>query len=80
MKPNIHLSAATGFLLISSARFWGQPGELSLSVWCFPFARMNNLQSVLNVLGAEHIFVPFSTLYINFKLKLHLAIFSDNLP
>ena len=26
---------------------------------------MNNLQVVLNILGAEHIFVPFTTLYIN---------------
>ena len=44
----------------------GQLGELSLFVFCFPFAHIKNLQLVLNILGAEHIFVPFTTLYINF--------------
>ena len=50
-----------------SARFWGQPGEVSLFVLCFHVAHMNNLQFVLNILGAEHIFVPFTALYIKFR-------------
>ena len=50
-----------------SAGFWGQPGELSLFVLCFPFAHINNLQLVLIILGAEHIFVPLTTLNINFR-------------
>ena len=45
--------------------FWGQQGELYLFVLCFPFAHMNILQLVSNILGAEHIFVPFTALYIN---------------
>ena len=52
------------FPLLCSARFWGQPGELSLFVLFFPFAQMNNLQLVLNILEAEHMFVPFTALYI----------------
>ena len=53
------------FPLLCSARFWGQPGELSLFVLCFPIAHTNNLQLVLNILGAEDIFVRFTALYIN---------------
>ena len=52
----------------------GQPCELSLYVLCFSFALMNNLQLDLNIPGAEHIFVPFTTLYISFRTdasKLH---------
>ena len=45
----------------------GQLGELSLFVLCFPFAHMNNLQLVLNILGTEYIFVPFTDLYINYS-------------
>ena len=32
------------FPLLCSARFWGQPGEISLFVSCFSFAHTNNLQ------------------------------------
>ena len=34
------------FQLRCSVRFWGQPGEISLFVSCFPFAHTNNLQLV----------------------------------
>ena len=34
------------FLLLCSARFWGQPGEISRFVSCFSFAQKNNFQSV----------------------------------
>ena len=34
------------FPLLCSARFWGQPGEISLFVSCFSFAHTNNLQLV----------------------------------
>ena len=34
---------------------------------CFAFAHMNNLRLDLNILGAEHIFVLFTALYINFR-------------
>ena len=48
-------------------RFWGQPSKLSLFVvLCFSFAHMNNLQFLLNILGAENIFVPVNAPYINF--------------
>ena len=55
------------FSLLCSARFWGQPGELFLFVLCFPFAHMNNLHLVLNILRTEHIFVLFTALYIKFR-------------
>ena len=32
---------------------------------------MNNFQLVLNILGAEHIFVPFTALYINFRTDVN---------
>ena len=38
-----------------------------LFVSCFAFAHMNNLQLVLIILGAEHIFIPFTTVNINFR-------------
>ena len=53
--------------IVSAALFWGQPGEIFLFVLSSPFTHMNKLQSVLNVLGTEHIFEPFITLYKNFR-------------
>ena len=60
-----------------SPQFWGQPGELSLFVLCFPFAHMNNLLSVLKILQAEHIFVPFTILYITFRTDATNFIFDS---
>ena len=53
--------------IVSGALFWGQPGEICLFVLSPPFTHMNKLQSVLNILGTEHNFVPFTALYINFR-------------
>ena len=50
--------------IVSDALFWGQQGEIHLFVLCFRLAHTNNLQSVLNILGTEHTFVPFTALYI----------------
>ena len=53
--------------IVSAALFWGQPSEIFLFVLSSPFTHMNKLQSVFNILGTEHNFVPFNALYINFR-------------
>ena len=55
------------FPLPCSARFWSHQGEIFLFVFCFPFAHINDLQLLLNILGEEYIILPFTVLYINFR-------------
>ena len=41
------------FPLLCSARFWGQPGELSIFVLCFPLTHMNKFTFSFNYSGSR---------------------------